>query len=103
VRPRGTIVLKSTYKGEIQVDFSAVVVNELTMIGSRCGPFSPALQMLEKELVDPLPLIEETYNLVEGTAAFEHAGKPGALKVLLTPNESGIPASNPMQLREVKE
>jgi 2-desacetyl-2-hydroxyethyl bacteriochlorophyllide A dehydrogenase len=101
VRPRGTIVLKSTYKGEIQVDFSTVVVNELTLIGSRCGPFSPALQMLERELVDPRKLIEKSFPLVEGTEAFEHAGKSGALKVLLVPNESGVFTSKPIQLREV--
>ena len=102
VRPRGTIVLKSTYNGEIRVDFSSVVVSELTLIGSRCGPFSPALQMLEKELVDPRPLIEATYPLTDGNAAFEKAGKAGTLKVLLQPNESSLPASNPLGLREVE-
>jgi 2-desacetyl-2-hydroxyethyl bacteriochlorophyllide A dehydrogenase len=85
VRPRGTIVLKSTYTGSAEVNLSALVVNEVTLIGSRCGPFLPALQLMESGQVDPLPLIDARYPLREGLAAFEHAARRGTLKVLLYP------------------
>jgi threonine dehydrogenase-like Zn-dependent dehydrogenase len=83
VRPRGTIILKSTYKGDVKVDFSGIVVDEINLIGSRCGPFEPALQLLKNGRVTPLPLIEATYPLVQGLDAFEHARRPGALKILI--------------------
>jgi 2-desacetyl-2-hydroxyethyl bacteriochlorophyllide A dehydrogenase len=86
VRPGGTIVLKSTYKGPTEVDFSPVVVNELRLVGSRCGPFEPALQLLESGAVDPLPLIAKRFPLRKGLAAFQHAAHPGILKVLLEIN-----------------
>jgi threonine dehydrogenase-like Zn-dependent dehydrogenase len=86
VRPRGTIVLKSTYRGEVAVDFSSVVVNEVTLVGSRCGPFVPAIQLLQRGLVDPVSLIEARYSLSEGPAAFQHAGRSGAMKILLNPD-----------------
>ncbi len=83
VRPRGTIVLKSTYLGEMQVDFSAIVVDEVNLVGSRCGPFEPALQFLSSGRVDPTPLVDAVYPLSQGLAAFAHAGQPGVLKVLI--------------------
>ena len=86
VRPRGKLVLKSTYMGETQVDLSRLVVDEVTLVGSRCGPFGPALRLFEKGLVDPLPLIDASYPLVNGLAAFDHAARPGVLKVLLQPS-----------------
>ena len=86
VRPRGKLVLKSTYMGETQVDLSRLVVDEVTLVGSRCGPFGPALRLFEKGLVDPLPLIDASYPLVNGLAAFDHAARPGVLKVLLRPS-----------------
>ncbi len=85
VRPQGTIVLKSTYPGAKELDLSSWVVDEISLVGSRCGPFIPALRLLEKSLVDPIPLIEARYPLNKGDRAFEHANKPGALKVLLHP------------------
>jgi threonine dehydrogenase-like Zn-dependent dehydrogenase len=85
VRPRGTIVLKSTYKGEASVNFAALVVDEITLLGSRCGPFAPALDLLARGLVDVAPLIHARYALEDGVAAFEHAARPGVLKVLLEP------------------
>lgn len=84
VRPRGTLVLKSTFHGDVRLDLSAVVVDEVTIVGSRCGPFSPALRLLEQALVDVEPLIHDTVPLEEGLAAFERAAAPGVLKVLLT-------------------
>jgi len=84
VRPRGTIVLKSTYTDELIVDFSSLVVDEITLVGSRCGPFEPALQLISDGGVDPEPLITACYPLPDGIAAFEHASRSGAFKILLT-------------------
>jgi threonine dehydrogenase-like Zn-dependent dehydrogenase len=83
VRPRGTIVLKSTYHGKAAIDMAPFVVDEITLVGSRCGPFAPALRALARGDVDPRPLVEARYPLAEALAAFEHASRPGALKVLV--------------------
>ena len=83
VRPRGTLVLKSTFAGEISLNLSSLVVDEVTLVGSRCGPFAPALRLLEEKRVDPLPLITACYPLSEGLKAINHASQPGVLKVLL--------------------
>lgn len=83
VRPRGTLVLKSTFHGDVSLNLSMVVVDEVTMIGSRCGPFPPALRLLEQRLVDLESLIHATFPLDDGLAAFEQAATPGVLKVLL--------------------
>ncbi len=83
IRPRGTLVMKSTYKGEMTVNFSSVVVDEIQIVGSRCGPFEPALRLLEKKEVDPSGLIAAEFTLEEGLQAFAHAAQPGVLKVLL--------------------
>ncbi len=83
VRPRGTIVLKSTFRGEVSLSISPIVVDEIHLVGSRCGPFPPALRLLEAGQVDPRPLIEEVYPLAQGLAAFENAARPGVSKILL--------------------
>ncbi|HQV93561.1 MAG TPA: alcohol dehydrogenase catalytic domain-containing protein [Anaerolineales bacterium] len=83
IRPRGTLVLKSTYKGEMSVDFSSIVVDEINIIGSRCGPFEPALRLMEERRVDPTVLIDAEYPLAEVIKAFERAAQPGALKVVV--------------------
>jgi threonine dehydrogenase-like Zn-dependent dehydrogenase len=85
LRPRGTLVLKSTYHGLVEADLSRLVVDEIQVVGSRCGPFPPAIRLLSQGLVDVLPLIEAEYSLDEGMAAFEHAQRRGALKVLVRP------------------
>lgn len=85
VRPRGTFVLKSTYHGAVELDLSPLVVDEITVIGSRCGPFAPALRLLESGLVDPVPLIEATYSLDRAVEAMEAAQRPRAMKVLIRP------------------
>ena len=85
VRPRGTIVLKSTYHGSAPVDMTQVVVDEIRLVGSRCGPFPPALWLLESGRVDVLSLIEACYPLAEGLTALKRAGRRGALKVLIQP------------------
>jgi threonine dehydrogenase-like Zn-dependent dehydrogenase len=86
LRPGGTLVLKSTYHGKLSVNMSELVVNEITLLGSRCGPFAPALRLLECGLVDPTPLIAEVFRLSEGQAALDYAARKGVLKVLLRPD-----------------
>ncbi|MEA5577540.1 MDR/zinc-dependent alcohol dehydrogenase-like family protein [Anabaena sp. UHCC 0451] len=86
LRPRGTLVLKSTYAGNLSVDASSLVVDEITLIGSRCGPFTPALKLLATKQVDVESLIHSHYSLNEGLAAFEKAQTKGVLKVLLDMN-----------------
>jgi threonine dehydrogenase-like Zn-dependent dehydrogenase len=83
LRPRGILVLKSTYAGNLTLDASSLVVDEITLIGSRCGPFAPALQLLAAGRVAVEPLIQARYPLEEGPAAFARAQQPGVLKVLL--------------------
>jgi threonine dehydrogenase-like Zn-dependent dehydrogenase len=83
VRARGKLVLKSTYAGDVQVNLSELVVDEIELIGSRCGPFAPALRLLEAGSVDPSPLITACYPLSAGLSALEHAGQPGVMKVLI--------------------
>jgi threonine dehydrogenase-like Zn-dependent dehydrogenase len=83
VRPRGTIVLKSTYHASLEVNLTEVVVDEITLVGSRCGPFAPALRLLERGLVEVAPLIQARYTLSEVLTAFERAAQPGTLKVLV--------------------
>lgn len=85
IRPRGTLVMKSTYKGEVSVDFSSIVVDEINLIGSRCGPFEPALRLMEAGQVDPTILIDAEFPLGEALKAFEHAAEGGVLKVLVSP------------------
>ncbi len=83
LRPRGTLVMKSTYAGALTLDASAIVVDEITLIGSRCGPFEPALRLLAEQGVEVSPLIEARYPLDRALEAFEHAQRPGVMKVLL--------------------
>ena len=83
VQPRGTIILKSTVHGEIPLDTAPVIVNEITLVGSRCGRFEPALELLKLNAVDVMSMISERLPLSSAPAAFEHAAKRGVMKVLL--------------------
>ncbi|MCR4405732.1 MAG: alcohol dehydrogenase catalytic domain-containing protein [Anaerolineae bacterium] len=83
VRPRGTLVLKSTFHGVNQVDLTSLVVDEVQLIGSRCGPFAPALRLLARKLIDVESLIDAVYPLDQALAAFERASTKGTLKILL--------------------
>jgi alcohol dehydrogenase len=83
LRPRGTLVLKSTWHGSQAVAWAPVVIDEIAIVGSRCGPFAPALRLLEQRLIDVEPLLEAEYPLERGLEAFAHAQRPGALKVQL--------------------
>jgi threonine dehydrogenase-like Zn-dependent dehydrogenase len=87
LRPRGTLVLKSTYKGNLTFDASGLVVDEITLIGSRCGPFPQALEVLSKNKINVQRLIQARYPLKEAIAAFKHAQTRGVLKVLLDISE----------------
>jgi threonine dehydrogenase-like Zn-dependent dehydrogenase len=93
VRPLGTVVLKSTYKGQYALDTADLVVPEVRLIGSRCGPFPAALRLLAQGWIDPRPLIARSFPLAEGPAAVEFARQPGVLKVLL--NCRGGELANP--------
>ncbi len=81
--PRGTVVLKTTSHAPLQYNTAPVVIDEITIVGSRCGRFQPALRMLAQGLVDPRPLIDQVFPLSQALAAFEVASRPGALKILL--------------------
>jgi threonine dehydrogenase-like Zn-dependent dehydrogenase len=85
VRPRGVVVLKSTYENKPRVDISSLVVDEITVVGSRCGPFLAALRLIEAKRVNPAILIEERYLLKDALKAFGRAAEPGVLKVILQP------------------
>lgn len=82
VKPRGILVLKTTVSSSKPMDMTPVVVNEITVLGSRCGRFEPALRALSKGL-DVTPLIEKRFPLEQAQNAFELAATPGSLKVLL--------------------
>lgn len=84
VRPQGTIILKSTFHGLPRVDLTKLVVSEIRVVGSRCGPFAPALRLLAagETAVSTHPLIDATYPLADAHAAFAHAAQPGIRKIL---------------------
>jgi threonine dehydrogenase-like Zn-dependent dehydrogenase len=86
VEPRGTIVLKSTASAAEALNLAPIVINEICVIGSRCGRFAPALDALASGRIDPRPLIDTTYPLGDAAAAFAFAAKPSTMKVLLRPN-----------------
>jgi alcohol dehydrogenase len=83
VRPRGTIVLKTTVAAEHRLDLARAVVDEVTIVGSRCGPFAPALAALAGGRVSVAPLVDAVFPLDEAVAAFGRAATPGTLKVLV--------------------
>ncbi|MEM6293023.1 MAG: alcohol dehydrogenase catalytic domain-containing protein [Myxococcota bacterium] len=88
VRPQGTVVLKSTLANPPRLDATRIVVDEIRIVGSRCGPFEPAIAALASGAIDPRPLIEAVYPLTRGVAAVEHAARPGALKILVDPRNA---------------
>jgi alcohol dehydrogenase len=81
--PRGTLVLKSTFHGAANVETWPIVVKELTVIGSRCGPFPAALALLRTGRVDPRPLFSRVFSLKNAAKAIRYAQQPGVMKVLL--------------------
>ena len=83
VRPRGTIVLKTTVAGAQQMPWAPIVIDEVTIVGSRCGPFDRALEALDAGSVSVLPMISGRFDLSQGVAALDTAKRPGVLKVLI--------------------
>jgi threonine dehydrogenase-like Zn-dependent dehydrogenase len=83
LRPRGALVLKSTFHGTTELNAAPVVVDEISIVGSRCGRFAPALELLRRDAVEVDALVHSVFPLSEGVRAFERAAEPGVLKVLL--------------------
>jgi len=85
LRPKGQLVLKSTFHGKTELDAARIVVDEISIVGSRCGRFIPALELLKKSAIDVDSLISEEYPLSNGVHAMRRAGTRGVMKVLLRP------------------
>jgi threonine dehydrogenase-like Zn-dependent dehydrogenase len=85
LRPRGVLVLKSTFHGTTEIDAARIVVDEISIVGSRCGRLAPALDLLKKGAIDVDSLISEEYPLRDGLVAMERASRKGVLKVFLRP------------------
>jgi alcohol dehydrogenase len=83
VRARGTVIMKSTVHDQVTIDMSPVIVNEITLLGSRCGRFEPALELLSAGKVDVASLLSAEFALADAPAAFIEATRRGVLKVLL--------------------
>jgi alcohol dehydrogenase len=82
-RPRGTIIMKSTVHGAVPLNTAPLIVNEVTLVGSRCGRFEPALELLKLGTINVSDMISERLPLEKARQAFELAGSKGVLKVLL--------------------
>jgi len=85
LHPRGILVLKSTFHGKTEIDFAPLVVNEISVVGSRCGRFGPALELLKNQTVDVESLIDDMFPLSSGVTAMKRAAQSGVLKILLRP------------------
>lgn len=85
LKPRGKLVLKSTFQGKTNLEIWRVVVDEITIVGSRCGRFAPALELLRDKKIDVENLISDEFSLSDGVRAIEKAGEKGMMKVLLKP------------------
>jgi threonine dehydrogenase-like Zn-dependent dehydrogenase len=85
VRPLGTLVLKTTLAVAHRIDLAPLVIDEIRVVGSRCGPFAPAIELLASGRLDPTPLIHERFPLDRAVRALKRAGEPGVLKVLVRP------------------
>lgn len=85
IRPQGQLILKSTFAASSPIDLSPLVIKEIQLQGSRCGPFEQALQLLTQHQLDYQSLIDGHYSLAQGLAAFEHASQAGIRKILLSP------------------
>jgi threonine dehydrogenase-like Zn-dependent dehydrogenase len=81
--PRGTVVLKTTVAAKLTVDLAPVVVHEIRVVGSRCGDMKRAIEVLARREVNPQPLVEARYPLAHADQALAHAGRRGAMKVLI--------------------
>jgi threonine dehydrogenase-like Zn-dependent dehydrogenase len=85
-KPRGTLVLKSTVAGETKLNLAPIVINEITVVGSRCGRLRTAIAALAEQKIDPTPLVSRIYPLAEWREAFAAARSPSSVKILLSPS-----------------
>jgi threonine dehydrogenase-like Zn-dependent dehydrogenase len=99
---RGTLILKSTFHGAASVETWPMVVKELTVIGSRCGPFDKALALLRAGKVDPSPLVTRTFSLAEASEAMQFAQRVGVLKVLVDISRSQRGEASQLRFRKRK-
>jgi threonine dehydrogenase-like Zn-dependent dehydrogenase len=83
LRPRGTLVLKSTYHGKLSLDAAVIVIDEITLVGSRCGPFEPAISALSSQSISTAALVDAVFPLAAAPDALRRAAEPGVMKVLL--------------------
>ena len=90
VKPLGTLVLKSTYADRAAVDLTKLGVGEVSVIGSRCGPFAPAVRLLQRRAIDLESMIEAEYEIEQAAEAFDHAAQPGVRKVLLRVDSEAV-------------
>ena len=82
-RPRGTLILKSTVHGTVPVDTAPIIVNEITLVGSRCGRFEAALPLLQHQVIRVEEMIADRFPLRQAATGFRRAAERGVLKVLL--------------------
>jgi len=85
LHPRGVLILKSTFHGVTEINSARIVVDEISVVGSRCGRFAPALDLLKGQKIDVESLISEEFKLADGVRAMARAAEPGVMKVLLRP------------------
>ena len=85
LRPRGVLILKSTFHGATDINAARIVVDEISVVGSRCGRFAPALELLKNNKIDVQNLISEEFALTDGVSAMARAAESGVMKVLLRP------------------
>ena len=83
VQPRGTVILKSTVHGEVPLDTASVIVNEITLVGSRCGRFEPALELLARGVIDVESMMSGKFPLSRAPEAFARAAEAGVIKILV--------------------
>jgi threonine dehydrogenase-like Zn-dependent dehydrogenase len=84
LRPRGTLVMKSTFHGrKLEIDAASIIIDEITLVGSRCGPFAPAIDALASRKIDPSASIDEVIPLSDGVRAIERASSSGASKIVI--------------------
>ena len=88
-RPQGILVLKSTFASSDPLNLAPLVIDEITLVGSRCGPFAPALKALEKGTIDPRPMISRMFDIERGETALAFAQQKGSLKVLIHIGDEG--------------
>lgn len=93
VQPRGTLIMKSTVHGRVSIDTAPLIVDEITLVGSRCGRFDPALELISRKALNLDPMITAEYPLDQAARAFRHAQRRGVLKVLLRPAPGPTSAS----------